>query len=55
MKPLSDLYRHYAAQEQAYADEAKLPNVRELHSRAANHWLNLAERAGTTEQRGPRN
>lgn len=39
MQTFGDLYRSYAAQEQAFADEADLVNVRAIHERAAARWL----------------
>lgn len=45
LKPLGQLYREHAAQEQTYADEARLGNVRALHERAAKRWVELADLA----------
>ena len=45
MKPLSQVYRGHTAQEQAYADEATLANVRTMHERAAKRWIELADMA----------
>ncbi len=47
---LGKIYRSYAAQEQAYANEARSPAVRTLHERAAAKWL---ERAAVAEGKLP--
>lgn len=44
-KSMGELYRGYAAQQQACADDAQLSNVRVIHERAAKKWLDMAERA----------
>lgn len=42
---MAQLYRSYAAQEQKYAAEALLPNVRQIHEQSATKWLQLATQA----------
>lgn len=55
MSKFSDLYRSNAAQQQALAAKALLPNVRALHERAVVRWLELADQADAPGDRtGPR-
>lgn len=44
-RTMAQVFRTYAAQEQAYADEARFPSARAIHEAAARKWLLLAERA----------
>jgi hypothetical protein len=50
MTKQTDAYREYAAKAQADADTATLENVRERNQRAANAWLQMAERQERTDR-----
>jgi type II secretory pathway component HofQ len=47
---LANSYREYAAKAQADADAATLENVRERNQRAADAWLQMADRQARTER-----
>lgn len=42
---LAEYYRANAEQERRYATEATMANTRAMHTRAAERWLEMAERA----------
>lgn len=46
MPPLADVYRSHAEKEHAFAAVVTLPNVRAIHEKSAERWLQLAEQAG---------
>lgn len=50
MPDLVTTYRGYAEKAQADADAATLDNVRERNLRAAQAWLQMAERQERTER-----
>ncbi|HVJ01055.1 MAG TPA: hypothetical protein VM662_02670 [Sphingomonas sp.] len=50
MTKLAESYREYAAKAQAEADSATLHNVRERNLRAAEAWLQMADRSERTER-----
>jgi hypothetical protein len=50
MTKQTDLYREYASKAQADADAATLENVRERNQRAADAWLQMAERQERTDR-----
>lgn len=49
MAKLAESYREYAAKAQADADATSLENVRERNLRAAQAWLQMADRQERTE------
>lgn len=50
MAKQTEFYREYAAKAQADADAATLENVRERNQRAADAWLQMADRQERTER-----
>ena len=42
---MAELYRSYAAKEQAYAAEATLGTVKAIHLASTRKWMTLAERS----------
>lgn len=50
MTKQTDLYREYATKAQADADAATLENVRERNQRAADAWLQMADRQERTDR-----
>lgn len=50
MAKLAESYREYAAKAQADADAATLDNVRDRNLRAADAWLQMADRHERTER-----
>ncbi|MBO9621375.1 MAG: hypothetical protein J7500_01555 [Sphingomonas sp.] len=50
MTKLAESYREYAAKAQADADASTLNNVRERNLRAAEAWLQMADRSERTER-----
>lgn len=50
MSKQTESYREYAAKAQADADGATLENVRERNQRAADAWVQMAERQERTDR-----
>lgn len=50
MAKLTDSYRDHAAKAQEAADTATLDNVRDRNQRAADAWLQIADRHERTER-----